>query len=153
MDLGIGHTLAVSGLRRKPDVAMSLFGQVSRMRSDLTRIFTRRLQEEMELRGLSGNALAKRSGVGQRSIARILLPEEHKDKQTPTLDKIDALAKALGVPGWFLLMDANTAEQRVIRAPVAAQPDGVYKLPPPYPPVFSKPKTGKKSRSGTNKSR
>lgn len=81
---------------------------------------------------MSGNELAKMAGVGQRSVARILLPDGHKDQQTPSLDVVDAIARALGVQAWFLLRDFTTAEQRRIRAPVAADPaPGVYRLPRP----------------------
>src|SRR2546421_39579 len=82
----------------------------------------RRLREEMDARGqLSGNVLAKRAGIGQRSVARILLPDGHKDQQTPSLDVVDKLSNALGVPAWALLVEADAIEQRVIRPPMAAQ--------------------------------
>lgn len=119
------------------------------MRSDLTKLFARRLQQEMKRHQpeFSGNALAKAAGVGQRSVARILLPDGDPNQQTPSLDIVSALANALGVPAWFLLMERDQVEERIIRPPLAAQRGAVYNLPAPYPPVFPPPKRTRKPRS------
>jgi transcriptional regulator with XRE-family HTH domain len=102
-------------------------------------MFRRRLREEMKTRGMSGSALAKRTAgkVGQRSVARILLEDNDPQQQVPSLDKVNALADALGVAPWYLMVDPDECEQHVIKAPkVPAQK--VYNLPAPaYPPVFA----------------
>lgn len=100
--------------------------------SALQRLFVKRLQEEMRARKLSANALSricKSRGlvVGYASISRILA-----GKQDPTLEKVEALSEAVGMPAWALLTQADQLEQRVIRP----APSNVVKLPDPYPKIF-----------------
>lgn len=89
----------------------------------LTELFALRLEQEMENRGLSANALAKVSGVGQRSISRILRKE-----QSPGLDIVEQLALALGLPAvWLLEARGSTSKNS----------GKVVPLPNPYPPIFA----------------
>jgi transcriptional regulator with XRE-family HTH domain len=100
----------------------------------------------MDARTISANALAafaKKLGysLGQTTISRIL-----RGEQDPTLQKVYALAEALGMPAWALFIEAGQIEQRVIRP--AAIPRNVVRLPSPYPPMVQKREnghTGKKS--------
>lgn len=107
------------------------------MPSELQKVFIRRLDEEMQARHISGNALAVAAKVhglklGQRSIARML-----KGEQDPTLEKLEVISYLLGIPAWFLLTDQ--AEQRIIRPPtVEKASSGVVAFPNPYPKVFRK---------------
>lgn len=127
----ISGTLAVYGLPCKPHVARGLFGQVSLMRP-LKTIFAERLSQELTDRQLSGNALAKVSGVGQRSVARILV-----GKQDPTLGMVDDICRALGLQAVQML----TANKRIKGA------SNVRVLTSPYPPIFKDhPQQGEKSR-------
>jgi transcriptional regulator with XRE-family HTH domain len=112
------------------------------MQSDLAKLFARRLQEEMDARQLSANALAKLAGVGQRSISRILLPEGHKDRQTPSLDIVDSLARALGLPPTWLLEAVGITSSRQQK---------VVSLPTRYPPVFAAQQQTKNYRSAKKK--
>ena len=100
------------------------------LKAALPSLFARRLQEEMGKRKLSANALARilRGRVGYASISRIL-----SGKQDPTLDKVDALAEAVGMPAWALLTEEKNLEQVVIRPP-----SNVVRLPDPYPKIFDK---------------
>lgn len=87
----------------------------------------------MRARGLSANALARHCkdrelDVGYASISRILA-----GKQDPTLEKVDALAEAIGLPAWAFMTEADALEQTVIRPP-----QNVLKLPDPYPRIFGK---------------
>lgn len=96
--------------------------------TELRRLFVNRLKEVMGENHLSMNALALRckGKVGYASINRIL-----NGKQDPTLDKIHAIAEAVGLPAWFLLTEKDQVEQRVIRPP-----QNVVTLPRPYPKIF-----------------
>lgn len=83
---------------------------------ELYRLFKRRLQEEMDARQLSQNAIsraAQKAGhdLRQSSISRIL-----KGKQDPTLGTINAIVDVIGLPAWYLLTEPE-GEQRVIRTP------------------------------------
>lgn len=49
----------------------------------------------------SQNALAKRSKVGQTTIGNYLRPDSYKGY--PSLEKIEKLARALGIDTWALL--------------------------------------------------
>lgn len=105
-------------------------------KSDLQQTFARRVREEMEARQMSGNALAglaKKMGrrLGQPTISRIL-----EGKQDPSLERVSAVAEALGLPAWYLLSEASQAEERVIRPP--ALPQKVVRLSSPYPKLGQK---------------
>ena len=96
----------------------------------------RRLKEEMHARGLSSNALARlckdrKLDVGYATISRIL-----SGKQDPTLQKVDALAEAIGLPAWAMMTGADQLEQVVIKPP-----QNVVRLPAPYPKIFTTGKT------------
>lgn len=107
------------------------------MRPELKDIFATRLGQVLKERRLSHNQLAKVSGVGQRSVSRIV-----KGEQDPTLGMVDAIAAALGMPPISLLSANGTGE-----------PHGtVRKLTSPYPPVFAAQQhMEKKSRSAKSR--
>lgn len=137
-------SLAVFGLMRKPHVASPIFGQLSPMRESLQELVVRRLGEEMAERRLSANGLARLCGVGQTSISRILA-----GKQDPGLEKLEELSVGLGIPAWYLLVEKNTAQAKIIRPPSTK----VVPLPSPYPRVFAASQTVKKYRVKGGKSR
>lgn len=102
------------------------------MRPDLKAIFAERLSQELKARGLSHNQLAKVSGVGQRSISRII-----KGEQDPTLGTVQAIADTLGMPV-VLFLTANV--------PTGKPDKTVRYLRNPYPPIIPEsPITEKKS--------
>lgn len=105
-------------------------------------LFAKRLQEEMDARRLSDNALAKLAEVGQRSVSRILLPAGHKDRQTPSLEVVEKLADAMDLPPWYFFMEAEEAGREVIRPP--APPKTVVTRLPGYKPTFSSASESKK---------
>lgn len=98
------------------------------MEKTLRELFVDRLKDELEERKISVNGLARlvKGDVGYGSVSRILA-----GKQDPTLAKVEALAKAVGLPAWALMVEAGQVEQRVIRPP-----QNVVKLPNPYPKIF-----------------
>lgn len=143
--------LSVSAYGVNADVNSRLFCDADavadkKWKSDLQAMFAKRLGEEMDERKLSGNDLARiaqKSGrrLGQPTISRIL-----NGKQDPGLEKIDAIADALGLPAWYLMTDAAHVEQRVIRTPPAPN---VVKLASPYQRILlghAKTKTKKQRR-------
>jgi len=71
---------------------------------DLTQIVSRNLKHFRTLSGLTQTALAKRSGVSQTAISAI---ERPMDSKSPTIDTVEALASALGLPAWSLLIDCD----------------------------------------------
>lgn len=101
-----------------------------------------RVLEELDIRGISGAALAKltkgskehpkQHAIAQASISRIL-----SYLQDPTLEKVYAIADALGIPPWYLLMQSGEVEQKIIRAPSLVQSRNVSVFPT-YPKVFPK---------------
>jgi len=117
--------------------------------SALALLFRRRLREQMG--GMSDNELARRTRgmLSQKSVSRVLQEDPTKEQQVPTLDTVDAIAEALGVPAWYLMMEKDEAGREVIKPPQSAK---VVGLPQPfYPPVFSSPKAGYKVRRRRNK--
>jgi transcriptional regulator with XRE-family HTH domain len=101
---------------------------------ELLRLFGKRLGEEMQARSISQNRMremARTMGfkLGQSTVSRILA-----GKQDLTLGRLSILADCLGVPPWFLLMERDQTEQRVIRP--AAIPKNVVQLGSPYPPML-----------------
>lgn len=124
-------SLSASGLVVNPYVDYRRICHLSAMKSALQRMFVKRLQEEMTARRLSANALARlckasELDVGYATISRIL-----SGKQDPTLQKVDALSSAIGLPSWFLFTESSQVEQRVIKPPT-----NVVRLPDPYPKIF-----------------
>lgn len=112
--------------------------------SKLTLLFRRRLKEQMA--GMSHNELARRTGgaLSVKSVSRVLQEDPAMEQQVPTLDTVDALAAAIGLPAWYLMMEKDEAEREVIKPP---QSPKVVGLPQPfYPPVFSSPKAGYRVR-------
>lgn len=79
-------------------------------------ILAKNLTTAMERQGLSGNALAKRSGVAQTHLAKVLRGEA--DLSTT---KLGLVAEGLGVHPWELLVDSDAVRERVIRR--ALQPE------------------------------
>lgn len=89
----------------------------------------------MEIRRISGAALAKltkQAGtpIAQASVSRIL-----SGQQDPSLGAIDAISEALGVPAWFLMMQSGEVEQKIIRAPTVIHSPNVAAFPA-YPKIF-----------------
>ena len=136
------ESLAVSGLTCKPHVASAGFRQSFDVPLPLPVLFAKRLQEEMDERGLSDNALAKLAVVGQRSVSRILLPVGHKDRQVPSLELVEKLTGALDLPPWYFFMEADEAGREVIRPP--APPKASVARLPSYKPTFSSASEAKK---------
>jgi transcriptional regulator with XRE-family HTH domain len=121
------------------------------MKSDLQKLFIRRLGEEMDARAMSDNALAKLARtigheIGQTSISAI-----RRGKQDPSLEKVNALADALGIPAWVLFMEPGQIEQRVIRP--AALPKNVVKLANPYPPMLHRGESHQHGKKAVGKKR
>lgn len=140
-----GSSLAVFGLTRKPHVAKCDLRHFSAMGDSLLERFSSRLQEEMERRELSANQLAKLSQVGQTSISRILA-----GKQDPSLEIVDSLSKAMGIPAWFLMVAANSVQTTIIQPPGVDNSTSVISLPKRYPPIFTAEQQGpaaKKTRA------
>lgn len=126
----MGRTLAAFGLFGKPYVANSHKWHCGGMRrkkkihwerikSPVQRVFVVRVNEEMALQVLSDNGLAKRcSALGmetsQSSVSRIT-----GGRQDPSLEQVDNIANALGVPAWQLFKpsDAAAAQGKVIHMP------------------------------------
>lgn len=100
------------------------------VKSELQRLFVKRLEEERKARGFSINGLARatKGRVGYASVNRILA-----GKQDPSIEIIEALVDALGLPAWAFFTEADQMEQRVIRPP-----QNVIRLPDPYPRIFSR---------------
>lgn len=78
-------------------------------KSDLQRVFLRRVKAEMEVQGLSENELARRvGGPKQKTLNDVMRGRD------PRLKTVEQIAKALGVmPPWKLLKEDE---------PTAAQP-------------------------------
>ena len=124
----------ISGTSVNPHVHSRGFCDARSVKFDLQKTFIQRLQEEMGREQISGNELARRSGIAQSTISRTL-----KGKQELTLSRIGMLADALNVPAWCLLADPSQIEQRIIR-PVAnlASPEKVVRLHTQYGQIFAK---------------
>jgi transcriptional regulator with XRE-family HTH domain len=90
------------------------------VKSPLQAVFLRRLHDEMERQGLSGNALAQREGAPpQRTIADVL------NGADPRLETVNGLAVALGVRPVDLLTQAKGI------------PEKVHQISP-YPPILGR---------------
>lgn len=116
-------------------------------KTDLQRLFVQRLKEEMG-DDLSDNELARRAGG---SISQTMISAIKRFAHDPSLEKVEALAGALGVPAWYLLTSRDRVQQTVITTPVKKTlQTKVLELPRPYPKIF-----GKKSQTpnGTPKIR
>ncbi len=74
-------------------------------KSDLQRVFLRRVKAELEARGLSESALTKRvGGPKQKTLNEVMRGRD------PRLKTVEQIAKALGVmPPWKLLKDDEPA--------------------------------------------
>lgn len=134
-------SLYTSGTGVNPYVNKRVFCDAESVSTDLQKLFVQRLKEEMDAAQVSGNVLAKRAGIGQSTVSRVL-----NGKQEPTLGMIGQLADALQLPVWALFLDAAHIEQRVIRPAIAPAPQQkVVRLPTPYPRIFqaSEPKPSK----------
>lgn len=58
----------------------------------------------------TGPKLEAKSGVGQSTVSRII------NRQTAVnLDKLEAIAKALGVQPWELLLDSKESREEALR--------------------------------------
>lgn len=113
---------------------------MAKPKTELQELFVERVLEELEIRGISGAALAKLTkgsrehpkphAIAQASISRILTY-----LQDPTLEKVYSIADALGIPPWYLLMQSGEAEQKIIRAPSMPPRTNVAAFPT-YPKIF-----------------
>jgi transcriptional regulator with XRE-family HTH domain len=124
-------------------------GEKRKEPSKLTLLFRRRLREQMA--GMSHNELARRTGgaVSVKSVSRVLQEDPTKEQQVPTLDTVDALAAAIGLPAWYLMVEKDEAGHEIIKPP---QTPKVVGLPQPfYPPVFSSPRATYKARRRRNR--
>lgn len=86
-------------------------------KSWLQLMFARRVKEEMEARGFSGNEMAKQAKnhghkLIQSTVSRVLVA-----KQDPGLQKVEAIAAALNLPAWYLQKDPTEAERIVFGPP------------------------------------
>lgn len=70
-------------------------------------ILAANLRARMESRGLSANQLARLAGVAQNSVSHMVRPERRTRSKggfsSPVLEKVEAVAHALGVEVWELL--------------------------------------------------
>jgi len=126
-------TLAENGYVRKPAAAKVVFGHISRMgartkapRTNLQRIFLKRVREELDARGLSENALSKRvGGPAQKTLNGVM------NGTDPRLATVSQIAEALGIQPWKLLTEGaekgatlNIAEiDKLARPRLLGQPD------------------------------
>jgi hypothetical protein len=107
-------------------------------KTSLQELFVQRLMEEMG--DMSDNELARRS---RGAISQTMISAIKRYHHDPSLEKVDAIAAALGVPSWFLVIERDQVPQRVISPPVNKPlQTKVLELPRPYPKIF-----GKKSHS------
>jgi transcriptional regulator with XRE-family HTH domain len=86
----------------------------------ITQVLAENLDHFMRERGITQQALALKSGVGQTTISLYLRPEARKDTHSggaasPTLAKIEALASALEVDMWELLRPLTANERDLLR--------------------------------------
>lgn len=127
--------LSASGCGVNPNVYSRYICHRGRVKLILQKLFVIRLKEELEIRRISGAALAKLTKqigmpIAQASVSRIL-----SGQQDPSLGAVDAIAEALGVPPWFLMMRSDEVEQKIIRAPSVVHSPNVAAFPA-YPKVF-----------------
>lgn len=131
-----GDTLALNCLRSKHHAASAGFCNALAMgatkkepKSDLQKLFVQRLIEEQGETSDSELAARSKGRISQTMVSAI--KRFHHDL---TLEKVEVLADAVGVPAWYLLTQKDQVEQRVIRPPSG----NVVKLPDPYPKIFGK---------------
>lgn len=63
-------------------------------------------------RGMNQTELGSRAGVGQTTISSI----ENPEGKSPTLETLSAIAKALQVPEWTLLVDGSALDSAQLKA-------------------------------------
>ena len=79
-------------------------------KTDLQKLFLKRIQEELDARGLSRNALCSRvGGPPQTTFNDVMRGAD------PRLETIHQIATALGMPAWKLLIEKSD----IAAAPVA----------------------------------
>lgn len=127
--------LSVSGCSVNPHVDTARFCHRGGMKPTLQKLFVIRLKEELEIRRISGAALAKLTKqigmpLAQSSVSRILA-----GKQDPSLEMVESISEALGIPPWFLMMQSGEVEQKIIRAPSVVHSPTVTPFPA-YPKIF-----------------
>lgn len=83
------------------------------------------LENVVDLLGNRSNYwLAQHSGLSQATISRIM-----SEKMTPALESVDAIAKALGVDPWIMLMPKTARKSKIppyLQKALEDQPDLVY---------------------------
>lgn len=80
-------------------------------------VLAHNIEAAMDRQDLSGNALAKRAGVSQTHLAKVLRGEA--DLSTTKLAEI---AAGLGMHPWELLVDSEAVRERVIRRALQPEP-------------------------------
>jgi transcriptional regulator with XRE-family HTH domain len=110
--------------------------------NELQRLFVQRLREEMgedTENEISDNELARRS---KGAISQTMISAIKRFAHDPSLEKVQAIAEALGVPAWFLMTPKDRVQQRVISPPIKESlqttTTKVVELPPRYPKIFGK---------------
>lgn len=119
------------GLAVNPYVDTPAFRHPVGVNRELLKLLGKRLAEEMDEKAITQNRMRQMAAqlnykLGQSTVSRILA-----GKQDVTLGRLSILAECVGVPAWYLLMERDQTEQRVIRP--AALPQNVVKLASPYP--------------------
>jgi transcriptional regulator with XRE-family HTH domain len=85
-------------------------------------VLAHNLAAAMERQGLSANALAKRSGVAQTHLSKVLRGEAEL-----STGKLAEVAGGLGLHPWELLVDSEAVRERAIRR--VLQPDAPQDQP------------------------
>lgn len=93
------------------------------IRNDLAMTFAENLQKVMDYHELSQAALAKRSGVGQSTLSKILNTSD-PENMNPRASTIQQLADFFGVPGWQLLVPHASVDDLLTRKRDARQVGG-----------------------------
>lgn len=105
-----------SDILRAPDVPLSgrpIRNNYGVSDTALRRVFKANLERLMAANPSldSGHKLEAKSGVGKSSIARWL---ENPPASAPTLDSLQAIARAFGVQAWELLVDENATDKYLV---------------------------------------
>lgn len=123
------------------------------MPDELKKLFVQRLDDEMRRKGVSANQLSRIAKLQGNRISQTAISNILRGEQDPSLSKLQAIAKALDLPAWSLLINGSQLEYKIIR-PVVAEPKNVVDLPSPYPRVFdAKPSESHKKSPPARKKR
>lgn len=94
-------------------------------KDELLQVFAKNLERAMRVSdGLDNQtALAKRSGIAQTHISRLL-----RARSAATLDTIAALSEALGMQPWELLVDEQATRKAIIERMIGPHGSGDDKV-------------------------